>query len=73
MARRITAVLVGTLLLACVGLAQDKTEKRAAKPSTVQEDQQFDAQMQKLEDTWVSEFNTGHADRLRSYTQMTPC
>src|SRR5689334_16498557 len=64
MATKISNVLLVMLLLGCVCLAQDEKEKRTAKPSTVQKDQEFDAQMKQLEDAWVNEFNAGHADKV---------
>ena len=50
------------LLLVVMAIAQTKP---ATKPKPAGDDQQkFAADMQKLRDTWVQEFNAGHADKV---------
>ncbi len=48
------------LLLSVGGVAQVRT---AVKPK-VEDQQKFAAEMEKLRDTWVQEYNAGHADQV---------
>lgn len=65
LASRKTFVVIGLLLLMLAGTAASQT--RPVKNIAMQRsaaDESFPAAMQKLRDTWVQEFNAGHADRV---------
>ena len=63
MIRRRHLVGLFLLILACVAVAQIRTP---AKPK-VEEQQKFAAEMDKLRDTWVQEYNAGHADKVAAF------
>lgn len=50
------------LLLALTATAAQT--KPAARPKAAEDQQKFAAEMQKLRDTWVQEFNAGQADKV---------
>ena len=49
------------LLAVTVAAAQGKS---ATKPKDAEDQQKFAQEMQKMRDTWVQEFNAGHADKV---------
>jgi len=49
------------LLAVTVAAAQGKP---ATKPKDAEDQQKFAQEMQKMRDTWVQEFNAGHADKV---------
>jgi ketosteroid isomerase-like protein len=60
MSRRLCPVLFAVFLLLTPLTGQNSSTTR---PSTAEE---FAAEMQRMRDTWVQEFNAGHADRVAS-------
>ena len=62
--RKACSVLIALVALAGSGVAQSKpiAESQPKHASRTKED--FSATMQKLRDTWVEEFNAGHADKV---------
>jgi ketosteroid isomerase-like protein len=61
MSRRLCPVLFVILLLLTPLTGQNLS---ATRPSTAEE---FAAEMQRMRDSWVQEFNAGHADRVASF------
>jgi ketosteroid isomerase-like protein len=55
------------LLLWGTGMAQKKPAPKASNKRTVVQTGDFAAQMQKLRESWVQEFNGGHADRVADF------
>src|SRR5256714_15565556 len=52
------------LVIPLVFLAATLAQERLASNSAARPADEFAAEMQKLRDTWVQEFNAGHADKL---------
>lgn len=63
-ARRLVCVIVAWLAVTG-GAAFAQTPRRSAKSK--QGDPDFAATMQKLRETWVNEFNAGHADKVAAF------
>jgi len=59
------AWLCAAFLLLTLGVAYPQVpNSKARTAATPKNDPVFDTAMQKLEDTWVTEFNAGHADKV---------
>ncbi len=52
------------LVIPLIFLAATLAQERLASNSAARPADEFAAEMQKLRDTWVQEFNAGHADKL---------
>jgi ketosteroid isomerase-like protein len=63
--QRIFSVLSLLLLLTCSTLSQTQSTPKPKKPPSTTED--FATTIQKLRETWVQEFNAGHAEKVAAF------
>jgi len=61
--RKAYPILVAFVMLAVSIVIAQSVAKVPAKNAS-RDDKAFDAEMQKLRDSWVQEFNAGHADKV---------
>ncbi len=61
--RKAYPILVAFVMLAVSIVIAQSVAKVPAKDAS-RDDKAFDAEMQKLRDSWVQEFNAGHADKV---------
>ena len=57
-------VLMVLLLLPSAAVTQSQSPTRSSTKHATEEPDDFAAVMQKMRDTWVQEFNAGHADKV---------
>ena len=60
-------VLMAFLLLPSGAVAQSQSPTRSSTKHASEKPEDFAAIMQKLRDTWVQEFNAGHADKVAAF------
>lgn len=65
--QRLCSVLSVFLMLCGIGMAQSKPTSRSSSKRPAAETGDFLAQMQKLRETWVQEFNAGHAEKVADF------
>jgi hypothetical protein len=64
---KICSVLSLSLMLTGTGVSQKKPAEHSSGKGPAVEAGDFGAQMQRLRETWVQEFNAGHADRVADF------
>ena len=64
--RKAYPILVAFVMLAVSIVIAQSVAKVPAKDAS-RDDKAFDAEMQKLRDSWVQEFNAGHADKVAAF------
>jgi len=64
--RRAYPMLIALFMLAA-GMAFAQSVAKVPPKDTTHDNKAFDAEMQKLRDTWVQEFNAGHADKVAAF------
>ena len=62
--KRAFTVLMVLLLLPSAAVTQSQSPTRSSTKHTTEKPEDFAAVMQKMRDTWVQEFNAGHADKV---------
>src|ERR1700687_4503196 len=62
--KRAFTVLMVLLLLPSAAVTQSQSPTRSSTKHATEKPEDFAAVMQKMRDTWVQEFNTGHADTV---------
>ena len=60
-------VLMALLLLPSAAVAQSQSPIKSSAKHATEKPEDFAAVMQKLRDTWVREFNAGHADKVAAF------
>jgi hypothetical protein len=64
--RRAYPILIALFMLAA-GMAFAQSVAKVPAKDATRDNKAFDAEMQKLRDTWVQEFNAGHADKVAAF------
>ncbi len=64
--RRACPILIALFMLAA-GMAFAQSVAKVPAKDASRDDKAFDAEMQKLRETWVQEFNAGHADKVAAF------
>jgi ketosteroid isomerase-like protein len=62
--KRAFTVLMVLLLLPSAAVTQSQSPTRSSTKHATEKPEDFAAVMQKIRDTWVQEFNAGHADKV---------
>jgi ketosteroid isomerase-like protein len=65
--QRTCALLISITLLANASMAQNRPATEPSMKHTPRAKEDFAAEMQKLRDAWIEEFNAGHADKLTAF------
>ena len=65
--QRACPILIAVVMLAGTAIGQKRPADTSPAKSGKGNSEAFAAEMQKLRDTWVQEFNAGHADKVAAF------